>query len=79
MKIIVIHPDTEVEMELNAEQDTCNGYPCWKVAITDHEDIVLYEREGWWEIEQRDNDFSYDLVQAIGNAIKPPEKSRLAS
>jgi hypothetical protein len=79
MKIIVIHPDTEVEMELEARQIICNGCPCWQVTITDHRDIVLYEREGWWEIEQDEKDFSYDLVQAIGNAIKPPEKDKLAS
>ena len=80
MEVIIKLPQSDVELQLHASQETQNGMQTWFIAFPAGDKLCICEMDGCWQtLGENKRGFTDDYIQELGRAIKPTDTNSLIS
>ena len=70
MKVTIKEPQTEREMDLNAEPEDYNGEQGFRIVFPSMDSFVMVQKNGEWNVMD-DDTINPELINAIGEALRP--------
>jgi hypothetical protein len=68
MRIKIIEPLTNTELDLDARPEDYNGEQGWRILFPEKDSFVIVQKDGEWNVMD-ENDINPQLIEAIGRGL----------